>query len=153
MRTRSMQGTLKGAGGSVRALTLHPSSNTAAPSDADEAGEPLLASVGLDRFLHVHSSATRKHLGKVYCKQQMVGVEWLPPLAPATPEQEEEDGADAETAAADVRQEREADTRRQARSGVLSVHASLVVHACKSEIFNSIQFMQIRTKRAPYLMS
>lgn len=55
-----LQGALKGAAGCVRALALHPDL-------------PLLASVGLDRFLRVHNTATRKLLAKVYLKQQLTG--------------------------------------------------------------------------------
>jgi ribosome biogenesis protein NSA1 len=63
------QGALKGAAGSVRALALHPS-------------EPLLASVGLDRFLRVHHTETRARLCSVYVKQQLTGVAWAPPPLP-----------------------------------------------------------------------
>ena len=56
-----MAGALKGSAGSVRALALHPS-------------EPVLASVGLDRFLRVHSTASRKQLAAVYLKQHLTGV-------------------------------------------------------------------------------
>lgn len=110
MRIRSMQGTLRGAGGSVRSLAIHPSASASAAeaasaegADASEgaaAALPLIASVGLDRFLHMHSTASRKHLGKVYCKQQMVGVAWLPPLEAAPDaDADEEEGAGAEAGA------------------------------------------------------
>ena len=46
--------------GSVRALALHP-------------GRPILASVGLDRFLRLHDTSTRALLAKVYLKQQLTG--------------------------------------------------------------------------------
>ncbi len=60
-----MQCAIKGVAGSVRSLQLHPT-------------EPLIASVGLDRFLRVHCTETRKLLGKVHLKQQLTGVCWLP---------------------------------------------------------------------------
>lgn len=72
-------GALKGSAGSVRALALHPS-------------EPVLASVGLDRFLRVHSTASRKQLAAVYLKQHLTGVAFCraPDLAPPeAPAQEE----------------------------------------------------------------
>lgn len=68
---KKMLDALKGAGGSVRSLALHP------------AGEPLIASVGLDRFVRVHSTASKSGLGRVYLKQQLTGVCWLPVLQPA----------------------------------------------------------------------
>lgn len=45
--------------GSVRSLAVHPT-------------EPLLASVGLDRFLRIHDTQTRQLQAKVFLKQQMV---------------------------------------------------------------------------------
>lgn len=43
---------------------------------------PLMASVGLDRFLRVHSTAAgQQALSKVYLKQQLTGVVWLRPDA------------------------------------------------------------------------
>ncbi len=60
---------MKGAAGSVRSLALHP----------DASAHPLLASVSLDRFLRVHDTNTRASVCKVYCKQQLTGVVWLPP--------------------------------------------------------------------------
>jgi ribosome biogenesis protein NSA1 len=60
-----MQCVIKGIAGSVRSLQLHPT-------------EPLIASVGLDRFLRVHCTETRKLLSKVHLKQQLTGLCWLP---------------------------------------------------------------------------
>jgi ribosome biogenesis protein NSA1 len=65
LASRKMQCAIKGIAGSVRQLRLHPT-------------EPLLASVGLDRFLRVHSTETRQLLAKVHLKQQLTGVCWLP---------------------------------------------------------------------------
>eukprot|EP00879_Flechtneria_rotunda_P007785 GHRR01008158.1.p1 GENE.GHRR01008158.1~~GHRR01008158.1.p1 ORF type:complete len:490 (+),score=230.32 GHRR01008158.1:252-1721(+) len=61
-----LQGAVKGAGGSIRALTVHPD------------GEPLIASAGLDRFLRVHDANSRVSCGRVYLKQQLTAVCWLP---------------------------------------------------------------------------
>ena len=72
LRAGRMGGSLKGAGGSVRSLALHPG------------GEPLIASAGLDRFVRVHNTSTRANLGRAYTKQQLTAVAWLPPL-PAGP--------------------------------------------------------------------
>jgi ribosome biogenesis protein NSA1 len=82
MRSSKMMDALKGAGGSVRALALHPG------------GQPLIASAGLDRFLRVHSTATRAGNCRVYLKQQLTAICWLPvrQVAPAA--------ADAAAAAA-----------------------------------------------------
>ncbi|GBF99536.1 hypothetical protein Rsub_12342 [Raphidocelis subcapitata] len=71
LRAGRMTGGLKGAGGSVRALALHPG------------GQPLIASAGLDRFVRVHSTDSRANLGRAYVKQQLTAVAWLPPLAVA----------------------------------------------------------------------
>lgn len=54
--------------GSVRALAVHP-------------GRPLIASVGLDRFLRVHDTRTRQPVCKVYLKSQLTGA--LPGLSRA----------------------------------------------------------------------
>jgi ribosome biogenesis protein NSA1 len=68
LKAGKLQGALKGAGGSIRALALHPT-------------QPLLASVGLDRYLRVHSTSSRNSVMKVYLKQQLTGVCWLPVTA------------------------------------------------------------------------
>ncbi len=44
----------------MRALQVHPDL-------------PILASVGLDRFLRLHDTRTRQPLAKVYIKQQLTG--------------------------------------------------------------------------------
>ncbi|GIL64058.1 hypothetical protein Vafri_18038, partial [Volvox africanus] len=61
----SMGHALKGSAGSIRSLSLHPS-------------QPLIASVSLDRHLRVHSTTNRQLLTKVYLKQALTGVAWLP---------------------------------------------------------------------------
>ncbi len=76
-----MSGALKGSTGSVRALALHPS-------------EPLLASAGLDRYVRVHSTATRKQVASVYLKQHLTGVMFCP--APPVPQKAEDEGAPEE---------------------------------------------------------
>lgn len=69
IKANKMMDVLKGAGGSVRSLSLHPE-------------EPLIASVGLDRWLRVHHTGTKKQLAKVYLKQQLTGVTWCPSPPP-----------------------------------------------------------------------
>lgn len=66
LKTNKLIDALKGAGGSVRSLALHPSS------------ENLLGSVGLDRFLRVHDTFTKASVGRIYLKQQLTAVCWLP---------------------------------------------------------------------------
>ena len=59
--------TCRCSAGSLRALAVHPQL-------------PILASVGLDRFLRLHDTRTRQPLAKVYLKQQLTGVlpgRWL----------------------------------------------------------------------------
>lgn len=73
LKTNKLLDALKGAGGSVRTLALYPG------VDAD----PLLASVGLDRFLRVHDLSSRASKGRVYLKQQLTAVVWLPVQQPA----------------------------------------------------------------------
>lgn len=70
LRAGKMQGSLKGPAGSVRSLALHP-----------DPSQRLIASVGLDRHLRVHSTTTRQCLSKVYVKTQMTDVAWaaVPP--------------------------------------------------------------------------
>ncbi|MEW5300156.1 MAG: hypothetical protein WDW36_003107 [Sanguina aurantia] len=60
-KKREMMGALHGPGGSVRSLALHPT-------------EPLLLVAGLDRYLRVYNTTTRKQLLKVYCKQQLASA-------------------------------------------------------------------------------
>lgn len=71
LQTNKLMDALKGAGGSVRTLALYPGS------------EPWLASVGLDRFLRIHDTTTRAAKARVYLKQQLTSVVWLPVLQPA----------------------------------------------------------------------
>lgn len=73
IRLGKMLEALKGPIGSVRALAVH-------------ATEPLLASVGLDRFLRVHNTVTRRQLADVYLKQHLTGVAFCPAAAAAVEE-------------------------------------------------------------------
>jgi ribosome biogenesis protein NSA1 len=76
-------GAVKGIAGSVRTLALHPD-------------RPVLLSAGLDRFLRLHDTATRRPLGKVYLKSQLTGAQFCPTDASmAAPPPEEEEGAAA----------------------------------------------------------
>lgn len=72
LQTNKLMDALKGAGGSVRALALYPGP------------EPCLASVGLDRFLRVHDASSKAGKARVYLKQQLSSVAWLP-LRPQPP--------------------------------------------------------------------
>lgn len=55
-----LHGAMQPCGGSIRALALQP-------------GAHLLASVGLDRYLRLHNTETRKTVTKIYLKQQLTG--------------------------------------------------------------------------------
>lgn len=63
LRTGAVSVVLKGVAGSVRALSIHPDL-------------PLVASVGLDRHLRVHNTASLVPVVKMYLKNQMSGVAW-----------------------------------------------------------------------------
>ena len=52
LRAGRLNGAVKGAMGSIRALALHPT-------------EPIMACVGLDRYARLFSTTTRKPLAKV----------------------------------------------------------------------------------------
>ena len=67
LRMNKMQGSLKGPAGAVKGLALHPEL-------------PLMASVGLDRFLRVHNVESKALLCKLYLKQQLTAVAWSPEL-------------------------------------------------------------------------
>eukprot|EP00882_Tetradesmus_deserticola_P023925 GHRQ01026104.1.p2 GENE.GHRQ01026104.1~~GHRQ01026104.1.p2 ORF type:complete len:165 (+),score=74.69 GHRQ01026104.1:58-495(+) len=110
MRSSKMLDALKGAGGSVRALALHPD------------GQPLVASAGLDRFLRVHSTTTKAGSCRVYLKQQLTAVCWLPvrPAAPAP--------ADAAAAAAG-----EAAAEEQAATGAAGEAAAAGLQPLKKK--------------------
>uniref|UniRef100_A0A1A7WS28 WD repeat-containing protein 74 n=1 Tax=Iconisemion striatum TaxID=60296 RepID=A0A1A7WS28_9TELE len=58
LRKGLVRGCMKGLSGGVRALQCH-------------ASQPLVASCGLDRFLHIHSLEDRKLLHKVYLKSRL----------------------------------------------------------------------------------
>jgi len=75
-------GILRGPGGAVRSIAASPDGS-------------LLASVGLDRWLRVHQTATRKQVAKLYLKQQLTGVAWAPLVGRA-------DGGGAGAAAAET---------------------------------------------------
>lgn len=70
LKSNKLMDALKGAGGSVRSLALYPGL------------EPLVASVGLDRFLRIHDCSTRTGRARVYLKQQLTSVAWLPTVPP-----------------------------------------------------------------------
>lgn len=64
-RAGKFAGGIKGVSGSVRSLAVLPGSN-------------VVASGGLDRFLRLHDTTTRKSLGKVYLKTQITEVAFCP---------------------------------------------------------------------------
>jgi len=66
-------GNFRGFSGAIRSVAYHPT-------------EPLLAAVGLDRFLHICNTTNRKHVAKVYLKQRMNHVLWAPAAPVTTPE-------------------------------------------------------------------
>jgi len=75
VRAGRFSGAIKGIAGSVRDLALYPIESS---SNSDNSRNPYIASVGLDRFLRVHSTASRSPLGKEYLKTQLTGVVWCP---------------------------------------------------------------------------
>lgn len=78
LRTRTFTGAVKGMAGSARALACHPTA-------------PVLACVGLDRYLRLHSTETRKQLAKVYLKTLPTGVAFCPTDASMLPPLKEEE--------------------------------------------------------------
>ena len=74
LRQQKMMGGLKGFAGSLVALAAHDT-------------QPLLAAVGLDRFLRVYHTGSRQMLAKTFLKQQLTSVAFCPtefaPLPPA----------------------------------------------------------------------
>lgn len=96
LRTNSVGDALKGAAGAIKALALQPvpprGSATQAGSSSSGSGAPLLAAVGLDRWLRLYSTASRKQQVKVYLKQQLSGVAFCPPtLATQLVQQKEQE--------------------------------------------------------------
>ncbi|EFN57603.1 hypothetical protein CHLNCDRAFT_143321 [Chlorella variabilis] len=65
--SRRFSGAVKGLAGGVRALAVHPT-------------QPVLASVGLDRYLRLHATHSRRLLAKVYCKTLPTDASMLPPI-------------------------------------------------------------------------
>lgn len=65
VRAGAYQGAIKGIGGSVRSLDIHPK-------------EPLIASVGLDRFVRVNSlQSSRSSVVRMYATSQLTAVGFL----------------------------------------------------------------------------
>lgn len=64
-RQQRMAGALKGFAGSVTGLTAHDT-------------HPLLAAVGLDRFLRVYNTHSRELVGRVFLRQQPTCVAFCP---------------------------------------------------------------------------
>ena len=82
-----MQGSLKGPGGAVKGLALHPEL-------------PIVASVGLDRFLRVHDVDSKALLCKLYLKQHLTAVAWSD-AQPQAAVDEQDNGDVAKVAAAE----------------------------------------------------
>ena len=80
VESRRIHGGMKGSTGSVRALSaLSLTLGGGADHDHEEASKvskvlPIVASVGLDRYLRVFHASTRKCLHKIYLKQQLTAV-------------------------------------------------------------------------------
>jgi ribosome biogenesis protein NSA1 len=80
VRAGRFSGAIKGIAGSVRDLALYPSieSSSSRSTSGEHKRNVCIASVGLDRFLRVHSCASRNSLGKEYLKTQLTAVAWCP---------------------------------------------------------------------------
>lgn len=85
--------------GSVRALALHPAL-------------PLLASVGLDRHLRLHSTTSRACLAKLYLKTQLSDVAFCPTDASMLPPPPRAEAAE-EAAEGEERRRRKKDKKRR----------------------------------------
>ena len=70
LATKRPEVVLKGATAGVSAVATWP--------PARPAGSRLVASVGVDGFLRVHSASTRAQVASLYLKQPCVGVHWVP---------------------------------------------------------------------------
>lgn len=115
LRMHKMQGSLKGPGGSVRSLALHPEL-------------PIIASVGLDRFLRVHNTDSKALLCKVYLKQHLTAVAWS--------------AAQSQTAAA----EGERDENTKAANG-FALHSDVAADDVAVEIGQAGQPCTLSSKR------
>lgn len=102
-KKREMMGALHGPGGSVRSLALHPT-------------EPLLLVAGLDRYLRVYNTTTRKQLLKVYCKQQLASAAFSAVPVPEVVAPTEEEQA-AASRGREVEESSEEDEEPLARGG------------------------------------
>ena len=99
VRAGRFSGALKGIAGSVRDLALYPTPpiNKKKSSGNDTSTKSLyIASVGLDRFLRVHSTTSRVSLGKEYLKTQLTAVGWCPTDVSMIPKAEKKSGKDEE---------------------------------------------------------
>lgn len=64
LRAKQVFAKFKGTSGSIREIAAHPG------------GEPLIAVAGLDRYLRVYNTDTRKCLGSAFMKQALSGCAW-----------------------------------------------------------------------------
>ena len=99
-------GAINGIAGSVRDLAMHPEGKK-------------IASVGLDRFLRVHDTTSRKSSGKVYLKTQLTGVAWCPAdVGMAVLEKEERVDAEASDKNKNVLKRKEDDVGGSSSSSI-----------------------------------
>jgi WD40 repeat protein len=79
VRNGQQLGSYRGSGGALRDIVHHP-----------DPSMPVVASVGLDRFLKIHHSITRRLIKRIYLKQKMNCILF----SAETPTEEQDDEAD-----------------------------------------------------------
>jgi hypothetical protein len=82
------QGVLRGAAGSVRAVAVLSRARVAGLMAAKKARagaprEEVVAVAGLDRHVRLYDARTHVCVGRVYAKQQLTGMVWVPPAVVA----------------------------------------------------------------------
>ncbi len=116
VRAGRFSGAIKGIAGSVRDLALYPAIESSTGSSSKSA---YIASVGLDRFLRVHSTASRASLGKEYLKTQLTGVAWCPTDASMAVVKAAKDKNELE-----IEEEEDVENVERKRAGDGDVHAA-----------------------------
>ena len=101
LKAGKMSEALKGSTGSVRALALHLEL-------------PLIASAGLDRYLRLHDTSTRKQVAGVYLKQHLTGVTFCP-AKPVAQSQGEDEAATEMAMAEEEKQTKVHKKRRKSK--------------------------------------
>jgi WD40 repeat protein len=79
VRNGQQLGSYRGSGGALRDIVHHP-----------DPSMPVVASVGLDRFLKIHHSITRRLIKRIYLKQKMNCILF----SAETPSEDQDDDAD-----------------------------------------------------------